>query len=224
MGQALTPLRQNSTPLKQTARNHGPPLSPAHRSLTMGRSINPNPLGTRCQGKDGQDTCPFPEATCAMNRRGAYGRIFWKKLCTGCAKPAQAPRPAPQPRSAQPPQLNTFGGLASTVSPTPTGRGHPGKRPKWDGSARQFEDPASDEAIAYTTRRNGGPTRKYHPWSEDIFKQLQYLHCVRNESRLNPDGSCVSDQYDPTHPCIGCCQCAEIVCELCQLCMLVEYR
>ena len=160
----------------------------------MGRSINPNPLGTRCQGKDGQDTCPFPGATCAMNRRGANGRIFWKKLCTGCAKPAQAPRPAPQPRAAPQPQLNSFGGLASTVSPTPIGRGNPGKRTKWDGTARQFPDPTSQEAIAYTTMRNGGPTRKYHPWSEDIFRQFQYLHCVRNESRLNTDGSCVSDQ------------------------------
>ena len=37
-----------------------------------------------------------------------------------------------------------------------------------------------------------------------------------NESQLNTDGCCVSDQYDPTHPCIGCCQCAEIVCDLCR--------
>ena len=160
MGQALAPLRQNSTPFKtNSTKPRTPPLSPAHRSLTMGRSINPNPLGTRCQGKDGQDTCPFPGATCAMNRRGANGRIFWKKLCTGCAKPAQAPRAAPQPRAVPQPQLNAFGGHASTVSPTPTGRGHPGKRTKWTGAAREFEDETSEEAIAYRTRRNGGPTR-----------------------------------------------------------------
>ena len=180
---------------------------PSCPPITMGRGITPNSAGARCQGKDGAGSCPFPDATCKMNRKGPNGVIFWKNLCSGCIRGKQppAPRLAPQPRAVQPPQLNTFGGNASTISPTPVGRGNPGKRTKWDGTARQFPDPTSQEAIAYTTMRNGGPTRKYHPWSEDISRQFQYLHCVRNESRLNPDGSCVSDQYDPTHPCIGCC-------------------
>ena len=186
---------------------------------TMGRSIQPNPDATRCLGRNGAGTCPFPDATCRMNKRDRNGIAMWKKMCWGCStgKLPPAPRLAPQPRAVQPPQLNSFGGLASTISPTPVGRGHPGKRTKWSGAAREFEDETSEEAIAYRTRRNGGPTRKYHPWSEDISRQFPCLHCVRNDSRLNRDGSCVSDQYDPTHPCIGCCQCAEIVCELCRL-------
>ena len=101
----------------------------------MGRGITPNSAGARCQGKDGAGSCPFPDATCKMNRKGPNGVIFWKKLCSGCFRGKQppAPRPAPQPRSAQPPQLNAFGGLASTVS---IGRGNPGKRTKWDGTVR----------------------------------------------------------------------------------------
>jgi hypothetical protein len=184
----------------------------------MGRSIQPNPDAPRCPGKNGAGTSPFPDATCRMNKRSRTGIPTWKKMCWGCStgKPPPAPRPAPQPRPVQGQQLNAFGGLASTVSPTPIGRGNPGKRTKWDGTARQFPDPTSQEAIAYSTMRNGGKTRKYHPWSLDISRQFPCLHCVRNESRLNPDGSCVSDQYDPTHPCIGYCQCAEIACELCR--------
>jgi hypothetical protein len=75
-------------------------------------------------------------------------------MCWGCStgKPPPAPRPAPQPRPVQGQQLNSFGGLASTVSPTPIGRGNPGNRTKWDGTARQFPDPTSQEAIAYNTR------------------------------------------------------------------------
>ena len=184
----------------------------------MGRSIQPNPDAPRCPGKNGAGTCPFPDATCRMNKRSRTGIPTWKKMCWGCStgKPPPAPRPAPQPRPVQGQQLNSFGGLASTVSPTPIGRGNPGNRTKWDGTARQFEDRTSPEAIAYNTRRDGGDTRRYHPWSDAIGKQFPCLHCVRNESRLNTDGSCVSDQYDPTHPCIGCCQCAEIPCELCR--------
>jgi hypothetical protein len=45
-----------------------------------------------------------------------------------------------------------------------------------------------DETVA----TQGGTT------SGAIGKLFPYLHCVRNESRLNTDGSCVSDQYDPT--------------------------
>ena len=145
----------------------------------MGRSIHPNPEGPRCLGNDGAGTCPFPDATCKMNRKGANGRIFWKRVCWGCStgKPPPAPRPAPQPRPVQGQQLNSFGGLASTVSPTPIGRGNPGNRTKWDGTARQFEDPTSPEAIAYNTRRDGGDTRRYHPWSDAIGKQFPCLHC-----------------------------------------------
>ena len=167
----------------------------------MGRSIQPNPDAPRCRGKNGAGTCPFPDATCRMNKRDRNGIAMWKKMCWGCStgKPPPAPRPAPQPRPVQGQQLNSFGGLASTVSPTPIGRGNPGNRTKWDGTARQFPDRTSQDAIAYNTRRDGGDTRRYHPWSDAIGKQFQYLHCVRNESRLNTDGSCVSDQYDPTH-------------------------
>ena len=117
---------------------------------TMGRGIQPNPDGSRCPGKSGDGTCPFPGATCRMNKRGRNGTISWKKMCWGCStgKPPPAPRPAPQPRAVQEPQRNSFGGVASTVSPTPIGRGNPGNRTHWTGTARQFENPASTEAIA----------------------------------------------------------------------------
>ena len=123
----------------------------------MGRSIQPNPDAPRCPGKNGAGTSPFPDATCRMNKRSRTGIPTWKKMCWGCStgKPPPAPRPAPQPRPVQGQQLNSFGGLASTVSPTPIGRGNPGNRTKWDGTARQFEDPTSPEAIAYNTRRDG---------------------------------------------------------------------
>ena len=62
-----------------------------------------------------------------------------------------------------------------TVSPNPIGRGNPGDRTNWTGTARQFQNPASTEAIAYGTQRDGG-TRRYHASSDAIGKQFPCLH------------------------------------------------
>jgi hypothetical protein len=85
---------------------------------------------------------------------------------------------------------------------------------KWSGTARQCEDSTSHEAIAYDTRRDGGDTVRYPPWSEAISRQFQYLHCVRNESgstRTAP--ACQTSTIRLTHG-LGAAN-AEVVCELC---------
>ena len=41
----------------------------------MGRSIQPNPDATRCLGRNGAGTCPFPDATVRMNKRGRNGIV-----------------------------------------------------------------------------------------------------------------------------------------------------
>ncbi len=78
---------------------------------------------------------------------------------------------------------------------------------KWSGTARQFEDSTSHGAIRlrYTTRwwRHGevSPVERGHSWAVPVS-------ALRPQRvRLNPGGSCVSDQDDPTRPCIGCYQC-----------------
>jgi hypothetical protein len=67
---------------------------------------------------------------------------------------------------------------------------------------------------AYDTRRDGGDTVRYPPWSEAISGQFLYLHCVRNESgstRTAP--ACQTSTIRLAHA-SGATN-AEVVCELC---------